>query len=185
VRFDGRPPLASTAVKTDDSGRYEIDLPFGVWTMTLRVDPDDKTEFARPRLFQVSTPRKLVLNIYLRPPIACSVRGTLEQRAAVCWGEEFYEVPSVEGVNFEVDLFGLRNQYGTPCSIVERERRHREFATYNLLSVEADNVVYRPPEKILEASGDVLMQDESGEHVASSLRLYLQDGQASTLPPNR
>jgi hypothetical protein len=190
VIFEGPSPLSPKSVKANDNGVYETDLPFGVWTMTLRASPDDTTSFARPRHFQVNASGKLVLDIYIRPPIACSVRGTPEQTAAACWGEEFYEVPSgvpleVAGAPLEVDLFGRPNQYWTPCSMVEGKGRHREFATYNLLSIEADNVAYHPSEKILEASGDVLMQDESGEHKANSVRLRLQDGQVSALPTDR
>ena len=185
VIFEGPSPLSPKTVKANDSGVYETDLPFGVWTMTLRAFPDDTTSFARPRHFQVNASGRLVFDIYIRPPIACSVSGTPEQTAAVCWGEEFYEVPSAAGVTLEVDLFGRPNQYWTPCSIVEGKGRHREFATYNLLSIEADNVAYHPSEKILEASGDVLMQDESGEHKANSVRLRLQEGQVSALLTDR
>jgi hypothetical protein len=185
VIFEGPPPLSRKTVKANDSGVYETDLPFGIWTMTLRAFPGDTTSFARPRHFQVNASGKLVLDIYTRPPIACSVLGTPEQAAALCWGEEFYEVPSAAGVTLEVDLFDRPNQYWTPCSMVEGKERHREFATYNLLSIEADNVAYHPSERILEASGDVLMQDQSGEHKADSVRLRLQDGQAVTLPHDR
>ena len=185
VIFEGPSPASTKTVRANDSGVYEADLPFGVWTMTLRAFPGDSTSFARPRHFRVNASGKLVLDIYTRPPIACSVLGTPEQAAALCWGEEFYEVPSAAGVTFEVDLFGRPNQYWTPCSMVEGKGRHREFATYNLLSVEADHVAYLPSEKILEASGDVLMQDESGEHKANSVRLRLQDGQAVTLLHDR
>jgi len=184
VRFDGNPPLASRTVKTDDSGGYETDLPFGAWTVTLRSAPDDTTEFVRSRHFQVSASGRLVFNIYLRPPIGCSVRGTPEQRAGACWGEQFFQVSTATGVPLEVDLFGLY-QYGNPCAAIEAKSRHREFATYNLLSIEADRVAYHPSEKILEASGDVLMQDESGTHTADSVRLSLQDGQVFALPHDR
>lgn len=181
VRFDGTPPLASKAVKTDDSARYETDLPFGVWTMSLLATPQDTTGFARPRHFQVDASGTLVLDINIRPPIACSVRGTEEQRAAACWGEEFYAVPSDADVSFEVDLFGLPNELWTPCSMVQGKKRPREVATYNLLSIEADRVAYHPSEKILEASGNVLMQDQSGEHKADSVSFKIQDGLAIPL----
>jgi hypothetical protein len=143
VIFEGTSPLSQKTVKANGSGVYETDLPFGVWTMTLRAFPDDTTSFARPRHFQVNASGRLVLDIYIRPPIACSVRGTPEQTAAACWGEEFYEAPSAAGVTLEVDLFGRPNQYWTPCSMVEGKGRHREFATYNLLSIEGDKVAYR------------------------------------------
>lgn len=189
VRFEGSSALAPKIVRANDSGVYETDLAFGVWTMTLLAFPDDTTSFARPRHFQVSAPGSLIFDIHLRPPVSCSVIGTPEQRAAVCWGEEFFQVPSavpleVAGAHLEVDLFGL-HQHWTPCLVVEGKGRHREFATYNLLSIEADNVAYRPSENILEASGDVLMRDEFGEHRTDSVRLRLQGGQISALAPDR
>ncbi len=60
----------------------------------------------------------------------------------------------------------------------DAKTKTREFATYNLLSLEADNILYHPGEKILEASGDVLIDDESGEHKAHSTTLHIQDGRA-------
>jgi hypothetical protein len=169
-------------VKTDDRGGYETDLPFGVWTMTLLAISDDTTGLARPRHFQLSEAGSLVFDIHLRPGPCGSVWGTPKQRAAICWGEESFQVPSADGVTFEIDLFGLYNKFGsTPCDTGQAKSSHREFATYNLLSIEADHVGYYPSEKILEASGDVVMQDESGEHKADSVRLRLQDGQVSAL----
>jgi hypothetical protein len=184
VRFDGRPPLTSVLVKTDDSGRYRAELPLGSWTMTLLASLKDTTELARPRHFDVNAAGMLVFDIYLRPPVMCSVRGTPEQRAATCWGEEFYELPSAKGEPFEVDLFNLR-QHWTQCLAVEAETSQREFATYNLLSIEADNVVYLPSEQTLEAKGHVRMQDESGEHETDSIRLWLRDGQVVALRQDR
>ena len=181
VKFDGNPPLEGRRVKTDESGRYETDLPFGVWTMTTVAFPSDKTTFSRPRPFQVSASGRLEFNIYLRPPVACDVRGTPEGTAKVCWAEEFFRVPSADGVPYEVDLFNL-HQYWTPCPTAER---HREFATYNLLSIEADNVAYHPAETTLEASGDVLIQDESGEHKADSVTFKVVDGHATPMKRDR
>lgn len=184
MRFEGASPLAPKVVKANDSGVYKTDLPYGVWTMTLLSAPDDKTSFARPRHFQVGASGRLVFDIYIRPPVACDVRGTPEGRAKACWAEEFYQVPSVDGVPYEVDLFNL-HQYWIPCPAVQSNSHHREFATYNLLSIEADEVAYHPSERILEASGNVVMQDESGEHKADSVRLRLQDGQAFPFPHDR
>jgi hypothetical protein len=184
VRFEGPSPLAPKIVKANDNGVYETDLPFGVWTMTLLGGPDDTTSFARPRHFQVTSSGRLVFDVYLRPPVACDVLGTPEAGAKVCWAEEFFQVPSADGVPYEVDLFNL-HQYWVPCPAVQSNSHHREFATYNLLSIEADDVSYHPSEKILEASGNVVMQDESGEHKADSVRLRLQDGHVFPVPHDR
>jgi hypothetical protein len=184
VRFEG-PPLRPKIVEANDGGVYETDLPFGVWTMTLGTDPhDDTKDLARPRHFQATASGRLAFDIYLRPPVMCDVRGTPEGRAKLCWAEEFFQVPSADGVPYEVDLFNL-HQYWIPCPAAQPNSHHREFATYNLLSIEADNVAYHPSEKILEASGDVLMRDEAGEHKSDSVRLSLQEGRVSVLPRDR
>ena len=44
------------------------------------------------------------------------------------------------------------------------------------MSIEADNIAYHASEKTLEASGNVLMQDESGEHKADSVIFKVEDG---------
>jgi hypothetical protein len=150
----------------------------GSWTMTLLVAPDDTTEFARPRRFQVTAPGGLLLDIHVRPG-PCSVRGTPEERAAMCWGEQFSQVPSAKGLTFEVDLFGLYNKLNwSPCETGQANSRHREFAAYNLLSIEADHIVYNQFEKTLAANGDVLIEDETGEHRAESVSFRLEDGKA-------
>jgi lipopolysaccharide assembly outer membrane protein LptD (OstA) len=61
----------------------------------------------------------------------------------------------------------------------------REFATYNTLSVQADDVTYDPSERILEAHGNVETQDESGEHKAHSVTFYVHDGQAILMHQDR
>jgi hypothetical protein len=107
-----------------------------------------------------------------------------EERAKVCWAEEVFQVPSADGVPYEVGLFNL-HQYWQACSTVQTNGQHREFAAYNLLSIEADSVAYHPHEQTLEASGDVLIEDESGEHKANSVRFRVQEGRVSALPSDR
>jgi hypothetical protein len=61
----------------------------------------------------------------------------------------------------------------------------RAFATYNVLSVQADDINYDPGESILEAHGDVVTRDESGEHKAPSMSFYVHDGQAILMQQQR
>jgi hypothetical protein len=103
---------------------------------------------------------------------------------ALCAGEEFFPVKS-DSVPFEVHVWGgskflscsLLGDNGATCK--------RAFATYNILSVQADDIAYDPGECILEAHGNVVTQDESGEHKALSMTFYIHDGQAILMHRDR
>jgi len=105
--------------------------------MTLRGAPDHdrvcpSSTLPSDRIWQAG------INIYPRPPVACSVRGTPERRAAVGWGEEFFKVRCrLRGRRWKVTYSVCM---GTGLPAIQANNRHRECATYNLLSVEADNV---------------------------------------------
>jgi hypothetical protein len=192
VRFEGNTPHT---VKANDAGVYEADLPLGIWTATTPPTVGDVAHqsLSRPRHFRLSAPGSLVLDIQLRPPVLCDLGistpgglpATPEQesdRDTFCWGEKFFPVPSSDGVPFEVDLFGLVVDTGVDaCSTDHSKTEHREFATFNLLSVHADKVIYHPNERILEASGNVVIADESDEHRKDSAKFEIGDGQAETL----
>jgi hypothetical protein len=171
VTFEGE---SSRTVQANEAGVYEVDLPVGIWTATLTV-PGEGGRLSRPRHFRVTASSSVVLNLFLRPPVACNVaistpdgrpatREEMDRRDAMCYREDYFQVPSADGAPFEVDLGCLRT--------------HRQFATYNLLSVWADKVAYHPSDRILEASGNAVIQDESGEHKADSVAFKIQDGRA-------
>jgi hypothetical protein len=180
----------SKAVQADAVGSYELDLPLGTWTAITTGLPtdDDSRSLSRPRHFRLAEPGSLVLNIYVRPPIVCDVGigtpdgrpPTPEEMAARdfgCWGERFYQEPSKDGTPLEVDLFGLDNGTGTYCR-AHANGGEREFASYNVLSLEAGKVTYDPYRKLLEATGNVKIEDESGHHTAHSVSFYIEDGRA-------
>jgi hypothetical protein len=103
---------------------------------------------------------------------------------AWCAGEEFFSVPS-DSVPFEVHVWG-----GSKFAVCSRVGDHsggckRTFATYNTLLVQADGITYDPGESILEADGNVVTQDESGERKAASMIFYVHDGQASLMHQDR
>jgi hypothetical protein len=189
VTFEGE---SSTTVKVNGRGIYEADLPFGLWTATATVAPppgkSSDLGMSHPRRFRITASGNLVFNIYLPPPMLCDLMiatpsgqsATPEQQAAVhkaCYGEEFFPVPSADGVPFEVDLGGLEESRES-CSPTRVNKAAREFATYNALTVEADKVVYNPDARTLEASGSVVIEDESGKHKAHSITFHLEDGRA-------
>jgi hypothetical protein len=190
-------------VRADDAGAYEVDLPPGSWTaitVAVATETADGASLSRPRHFRVTAPGSLMLNLNLRPPVMCDLAiitpngqpATPERtsgRDQACWGEKSFQVPSADGVPFEVDLFGLDSGWNNgwdPCSTNhENKMPHREFATYNLLSVEANKIAYDENRRSLEARGDVVIEDESGEHKAQAITFYIQNGRAFTVQTDR
>jgi hypothetical protein len=199
VVFDGASPKT---VVTNEAGVYEANLPLGLWTMTVVAhDPDGKIYtkpiyYRRPP-FRVTKPTSFVFDVSLPIAMGCTVMvvspdggpATQEEQDQVkawCAGEEFFPVPS-DGVPFEVHVWG--GSKFASCSLVGRGDNgvacKREFATYNTLSVQADEVDYDPHTGILEAYGDVVSQDESGEHKAPSMTFDIHDGQTVPMQQDR
>jgi hypothetical protein len=197
VVFDG---ASSKTVMANEAGVYETNLPLGVWTMTVVAHGPDGRIFAnmvyyRRPPFRVTAATSLVFDISLPRGMFCDVmvggRGggppTQEEKDHVkawCAGEEFFSVPS-NSVPFEVHVWG--GSKFAACSLVGDHggRCKRAFATYNTLSVEADDITYDPGESILEAQGNVVIQDESGDHKAPSMTFYVHDGQAILMQQDR
>jgi hypothetical protein len=191
VVFEG---ASSKTVMTNEAGVYETDLPLGVWTMTVFAHgPDGKIftnmmYYRRPP-FRVTKPTSLVFDISMPRGIFCTVMvvgrdggpPTQEEQdhvKASCAGEEFFSVPS-DSVPFEVHVWG--GSKFMACSSLLGNKSvacKRAFATYNTLSVQADDITYDPGESILEAHGNVVTQDESGKRKAPSMTFYVHDGQA-------
>jgi hypothetical protein len=197
VVFDG---VSSKTVLTNEAGVYEASLPLGLWTMTVVAHgPDGKiftnmVRYRRPP-FRVTAPTSMVFDISLPQGTLCDIhvggrdggpptQEEIDHSKASCAGEEFFSVPS-EGVPFEVHVWGGTkfaacswvNDHGGVCK--------RAFATYNTLSVQADDITYDPGESILEAHGNVVTQDESGERKAPSMSFYVHDGQAILMQQDR
>jgi hypothetical protein len=204
VAFEG---VSSKTAITNEAGVYEANLPLGLWTMTVRPFVHDSAGkiitnigslYRRPS-FRVTAPASMVFDISLPqsfmtcPTMVGGPDGgppTQEQQdhlEAWCAGEEFFSVPA-DSVPFEVHVWGGSSfawcefvplALGRPDNSVACKRA---FATYNTLSVQADEVVYHPDQGILEAHGNVVTQDESGEHKAPSMTFYVHDGQAILMP---
>lgn len=196
VTFEGG---SLKTVKANAAGTYEADLPLGVWTATATVPPLPGTTELRPlshpRPFRVTAPASVILNVHLRPPVMCDLhimnpdrlpptQQQLEERDTACYGEEFFRLRSADGVTFEVDIGGL-DQSRQPCSITAPNTAARQFASYNLLSVEADAVTYDADHGILAVTGNVVFEDESGTHRAQSMAFHLQEGQATPVRQDR
>lgn len=191
VRFESK---AGQVAAVAYSGHFEVDLPLGVWTATtpFRVNEAGSDSMSRPRRFRLADhATKATLDLFERPPVLCNLEGDEKSVAAACWGEESFQVPSSEGVPFEVDLLGLVmvNEINSvvfdPCTAGHAKRTHRQSATYNLLTVEADEVTYNPVNSVLKANGDVVIQDESGERHEHSATFRLSEGRAHPLQDSK
>jgi hypothetical protein len=203
VAFEG---ASSKTVLTNEAGVYEANLPLGLWTMIVGTSgPDGKIftnmiRYRRPP-FRVTAPTSLVFDISLPQSTFCTIAvagpdgapPTQEQQdhmKAWCLGEEFFSVPSAS-VPFEVHVWGGSNFASCWLSAKASWKGDnsvackREFATYNTLSVQADDITYDSGESILEAHGNVVTQDESGEHKADSMTFHVHNGQAVLMHQDR
>jgi hypothetical protein len=203
VVFEG---ASSETVITNEAGVYEADLPLGLWTMTVGpYGPDGKIftnmiRYRRPQ-FRVTAPTSLVFDISLPRGMFCTMavggpdggpptQELQDHMKGWCAGEEFFSVPSAS-VPFEVHVWGGLDFASCWLSAKASGKGDdsvackRAFATYNTLSVQADDIAYDPGESILEAHGNVVTQDESGEHKAPSMTFKIQDGRAFPIQQSR
>jgi hypothetical protein len=198
VVFDG---ASSKTVMANEAGVYETDLPLGVWTMTVVAHgPDGKIfpnmiYYRRPP-FRVTAPTSFVFDISLPQGMFCTVMvngldggpPTKEEEdhvKASCAGEEFFSVPS-DSVPFEVHVWGGSKFIACSSPLGNNSVAcKRAFATYNTLSVQADDISYDQGGRILEAHGNVVTQDESGKRKAPSMTFYVHDGQTILMQQGR
>ena len=176
-------------MKADFGGHYETDLRLGVWKVAVTDSPGPITKsssLSRPRLFQVKAPGDVILDLFERIDRICTVsigtpddrpptKDELERRGESCAGQEFFSVPSNEGIPFEV-VVGGPTHFLPP----RKDSGEREFGTYNLLTVQADKVIFTPSPNggLLEAGGNVVISDGHREYRKNSVRFLVHTGQA-------
>ncbi len=165
------------------SGKYEIDLPVGRYTM--KAERRGFRIYRRP-LFFIPFPADLKLDISLPA-------GKIVDRVVVggpeepfnYYGEEFLPVSAKDGMPFQLytrynwrasidddlDYTGEKTPYEDPV-----------FVAYNLISLQADHVIFNVKRKTLKASGNVVLSDETGRvQRAASISLSLENGHATPL----
>jgi hypothetical protein len=190
VTFQGE-QLTKT-VTTNEVGVYEADLPLGVYSMTTQGR--GFVSYRRP-LFRVTSPTTAVLNATLSIGNPCGdmVIGNSsgrpvtdeEMRAATehCRRDEVFEIPAADGAKFQLSIrYGSREGQGTAHSYTGEKTRQYEtpvFVAYNLFSLRADKVAYDEKSRIVEASGNVVVEDESGtSRPADHASFKMVDGRA-------
>ena len=160
--------------------------------MVVRAGPiGTDSSVSRPRLFHVTTPAHVTLDLFVRPPVMCGSLRVItpggrpptaeekEKKNESCAGQQFFPVPTNDGTAFEVVVGGLDHNL---CSLTTGNHAacEREFATYNLFTIQADKVVFTafPNGGLLEASGGVVVNDGHPEHCRDSVRFLIANGQA-------
>jgi hypothetical protein len=195
VKFEG--PNKTESVSSDSRGFYHAKLPVGLYSMTVAKGPRD---YRRP-LFRVSSPKTIVLDVPLYPPLrSCdsgiiSVTrpdGTPEKTETVvtpdefrdeCGGWDRFPVPSDEGVSFE-----LLVRYSSRARR-DGERTYNSgflspvFVAFNLFTLTADHVTYDLASRILLATGDVTTTNGSaGSAHANLMKFRIANDSVLRLP---
>jgi hypothetical protein len=158
-----------TTVLTSGAGVYEADLPLGDYTMAAEVA--GFRPFRRP-LFRVGERINLTFNVVLPVASTCDPviigPATGQDWAAareLCLHEDFFQAPSTDGIPYQVYIrYVKRSAVGDSHSYASAKFpvEDRVFLAYNLFSLQADTVSYDEKSRIVEASGNVVVEDESG-----------------------
>jgi Carboxypeptidase regulatory-like domain len=181
-------------VTTNDVGVYDSDLPLGDYTMTAEIF--GFRPYRRP-LFRVKSPTSLEFDIILSVQPTCDIvvvgasghTATPQEWAAakkeLCLHEEFLPSPSNEGAPFQLYF---RYEHRTLADNIyaykgEKNTREPVFVAYNLFSLQADEVIYDAKNRIINASGSVVVVDESGAtQYGDSMNFKIENGEAILLP---
>jgi hypothetical protein len=190
-----------TAATTDAKGLYAVELPVGSYTMTVQAPKTGNLTFSifqdyvRP-LFLVTSARTVTLNgtlYYARPTCDFVVLGSKgqsqkEQEAAwknACGGKDLFPVPSEKGVPFQIAVQYPRRELTNrgylykSDKIYETEPPVPVSVSYNLFSLEADEVTYDSGNHMLIARGDVTVEDGSTKRRADVIKLRFENGRAT------
>jgi Carboxypeptidase regulatory-like domain len=193
VKFESRKTTeaVSEAVSSDSRGFYHAELPLGLYSMTVAKGSSGYGEHYRRPPFRVSSPKTIVLNVTLYPPLpSCDPGsitvtrpdGTPETETAgapkdlrdECAGWDRLPVPSNEDVSFE-----LLVRYSS------RLRRDGEriynsgflspvVVAFNLFTLTADHVTYDLASRTLLATGNVTTTNGSaGSTHANSMKFRI------------
>jgi len=182
-------------VVSNAKGAYRIQLPLGAYTMNVSTAGVDL--YQRP-ILRVLSPRTIVVDVTTYPPdpdcdtIVSSVTlpdGTTKTQGLTvddykdsCGGSDELKQPS-DGTPFSLYVrYSSRRRADDEVIYSSDRRRGPVFAAYNLLSLEADSVVYDSKTRTITATGNVAMADGSGktQHF-DSIGFRIEDGHAIIL----
>jgi hypothetical protein len=173
-------------VITSGAGIYETDLPLGDYTMTVHVA--GFRPYRRP-LFRVTAASGLTFDVTLSVASTCDlvvVPATPQNLAAAekefCLHEDVFPISSRNGAPFQLYIryvkhMDIAGRYTYTGQKIPNE--DPVFVAYNLFSLRADRVTYDEKSGMIEASGNVVVVDESGKpQHADYASFKVEDGQA-------
>jgi hypothetical protein len=190
-------------IVADAHGFYDAELPGGLYTMTAQasaeVNPSYRPfeKYHRP-VFRVGTSSDpIIIDITLYPKRICDADGQgagLSQEqlgelwADACGGEDSFDIASQSGAAFQLYIRFLRRSSASP----RREYGGGRVAApdifepvrveYNLVSLNAERVIYDPEQQTVDAQENVVLTDESGKpEKAEHMILHLSNGRAIRL----
>ncbi|MGC2448171.1 MAG: hypothetical protein WA477_11040, partial [Candidatus Sulfotelmatobacter sp.] len=177
----------SMTVPTNGEGVYEADLPLGIYIMTAQGPPLFK-RYRRPE-FRVVSPINITLNATLSPMpelIDHEYAPTQEELSAskntTYYDGDFFSVPSADGVAFRLYISyvkRVRTDYSYDYTGDNTPPYENSvFVAYNLFSLHANQVLYDMQSRRLEAQGNVVVENDSGQHRAYSMTFKIENGQA-------
>jgi hypothetical protein len=187
----------SKTVATNEAGRYEADLPFGVYTMTAqraghrsyRRPPFRVASSASVRFDIILPVGRIVDHVVVNSsgaPVTPGEWAAALKNPLPYYGEESFSASSDDGVPFQLYIRYMRRAATDGTYTYEDEKLPYEdpvFVAYNLFSLQADHVVYNVKFRTVEAIGNVVVVNESGAtQRAESMTLRIKNGQAIPLP---
>lgn len=194
LTFRNQTNQAKQATRSDSNGRYQINLPPGLYTMKASLAMRGSvTEYDRP-LFRISS--ALTLNVELPPQMDCDPALPSSRvpslKDDVVWscgtGKDSFPMP--EGSTpFELVIQYDRRTKTQQGFVYENYRYPPSFSFsppveifYNLFTLYASTVTYNPTDNTIDASGSVIAEWADGPTKrADSMRIKISSGQASII----
>jgi hypothetical protein len=192
VTFEGEG--TSKSVRTDSEGHYETSLPMGTFTMTARQPLGRALTFVYRRPpFRVVSAADVSMNATFPSYSSCDLVSTdgheitAEDGRNFCEGTDLYSIPSKEQYSFQLSIqYGTRHPNEQKIEYYGRKLgtgTTRVLVAYDCFTVQADHVEYDEQKRILEASGNVVVDGPDGTtQNTQAIRFALTNGEASLLP---
>jgi hypothetical protein len=179
VEVSFRGEKGTKTVFTDNAGKYEADLPTGVYTMSAQ-SPGFGT-YRRP-MFRGISSSTVIFNVSL--PLGKIVNRDGGGDPKRYDGSDVYPIPSHDGVPFELCIrYDVRTPSADAIVYDGARSTNPVFVAYDLFSLRADHVIFNGKNHTLIASGNVVVESEDGtaQH-ADGLAFRFENGHATPVP---
>jgi hypothetical protein len=185
-------------VFSDSRGKYWVNLPLGAYTMTASRTGAEK--YRRP-LFRVISPRTIVFDVTLSPPLpnceAASIIvrradgttdktetfGTPDDHRDICGGWERFPIFSADGASFDLLIRYDGRTRGDGKRVYISGFQSPVLVAFSLFTLTAESVTYDIANQTLVATGKVTTLDGIGTSTrASSMKLRISNESVLRLP---